>query len=196
VGNGYEISHRIVHYRYNKVPISLDSVRIQKSPSIYKLQLKKHTMLYHDISWAKRTHQCWRNTPSTRAAANTSSQAQLLRPSSSPRHLLRQNWLVRSQVYCHKSWNQRHVEVTKNKFTAGNFFHHPGRKLGHLEVEGSRGIPRPDQQTGSYIRESWINKGTLGIYHLVLQFARGNEGQNGKHPLSLPFSLGGSLFRV
>nr|ACR34110.1 unknown [Zea mays] len=27
--------------------------------SIYELQLKKHTMLYHDdIPWAKHTHQC------------------------------------------------------------------------------------------------------------------------------------------
>ena len=51
--------------------------------------------------------------------------------------------------YYHKSWNQHQAEVTKNKITAGTFFHHPGRKLGHLAVEGSRGIPRPDQQTGS-----------------------------------------------
>jgi len=38
-------------------------------------------------------------------------------------------------VYYHKSWNQHHVEVTKNKITAGTFFHHPGRKLGRRGLQ-------------------------------------------------------------
>jgi hypothetical protein len=32
--------------------------------------------------------------------------------------------------YYHKSWNQHQAEVTKNKITAGTFFHHPGRNSG------------------------------------------------------------------